>query len=65
MFLIKLEKNLPFCSIALFLIVSLISFISNPYSSSDLTIFIISSISSFEIINAVLPEAKSEGRPDL
>ena len=33
-------------------------------SSSDITIFIISLISSLEIINVVLYEAKSEGQPD-
>ena len=38
----------------LFILFSLMCFISNPDSSSDLTIFIIFSISSFEIINAVV-----------
>ena len=42
-----------------FLIFSPISFIHNPYSSSDWTIFIISSISSFETINGVVPEISS------
>ena len=53
-------RNLPFCSFVSFLIISLIPFTINPHSSSDLTIFIISSISSFEIINPVIREAKSE-----
>ena len=54
----KIEINPPFCYFAFFHY-----FISNPDSSSDLTIFI-SSISSFQIINAVIREAKSEGQPD-
>ena len=52
----NIERNLPFCSFVLFLIVSVIPCISNYDSSSDLTILIISLISSFEIINAVLPD---------
>ena len=51
-----IKRNPPFCSFAPFLFVSLIHFIINPDSSSDLTIFIISSISSFEINNAVVPD---------
>ena len=47
--------NLVFCSFVLCSIFSLIRFIINPYSSSDLTIFFISPISSFEIINVVTP----------
>ena len=43
------------CSLASFLSVSLVHFISNPDSSSDLTIFILSSISSFEIIFTIVP----------
>ena len=39
-----------------FLIVSLVPFISNLDSSSNLTIFIIPYISSFEIINAIVPD---------
>ena len=56
MFLIALEENPLFCSFVSFLIVSLIPFISNPDSSRDLTVLIISSISSFEITNAVIPD---------
>ena len=52
-------RNLPFFSFTSFLIVPLIPFISNPDSSSDLPIFVISSIYSFEIINAVAPDPKS------
>ena len=56
----KVPNNIPrnpsFHSFALFLIVSLTHFINNPDSSSDLTIFIISFISSFEINNALTPE---------
>ena len=48
--------NPPFYSSASFLNVSLIPFINNPDSSRDLTIFIISSISSFENGNAVIPD---------
>ena len=49
-------RNHAFCYFASFLIAS--------DSSSDLTIFIICSISSFEIINAAVCEAKHEGWPD-
>ena len=54
MFLIVLEEIRLFG--LLFSIVSPITFVSNPDSSSDLTIFIIFSISSFEIIAAVVPD---------
>ena len=57
----KIGRNPPFCYFISFLIVSLIPFISNLDSSSDLTIFIKSSISSIEIINAVAHKTKSEG----
>ena len=50
-------RNLPFCTFASFLIVSLTYFVNKPDSSSDLTIFMISFISSFEIINAVIPDS--------
>ena len=60
----NIPRNPPFCSFASFLIVWLTSFINNPDYSIDLNMFIISLISSFEIINVVLREAKSEGRPD-
>ena len=67
-FLNKLESKVPnniprnprFCSLASFVIVSLTPFINKPDYSRDLTIFIISFISSLEIIN-VVPFAKSEG----
>ena len=52
-------RNLPLFSFTSFSIVPLIPFISNPDSSSDLPIFVISSIYSFEIINAVAPDPKS------
>ena len=45
----NIGRNPPLCSF-----VSLIPFISNPDFSSDLTIFIMSSISSFQVINAVI-----------
>ena len=44
-------RNPPFYPFVSFLIVSLIPFTSNPDSSNDLTIFIISSLSSFKFIN--------------
>ena len=47
-------RNPPFCSFASFLILSLIPFINYPDSLCDLIIFIISSISSFEIIKGAL-----------
>ena len=47
-------RNPPFCSFALFLIVSLTPSNNNPESSRDLTIFKMSLISSFEIIKIVL-----------
>ena len=59
----SIEKNLSFCYFVPFLIVSLIPFTSNPDSSSDLTILIIFSISSFEIVT-VVPKGMSEGHPD-
>ena len=49
-------RNPPFYSFASFLILWLIRYINNPDSSSNWTIFIISSISSFEVINAILPD---------
>ena len=53
-----MPRNPPLCSFALFLIVSLTPFDNKPDSLRDLTIFMISSISSFEIIVAVNPEPK-------
>ena len=52
----SIGKNPLFCSFASFLIVSLIPFTSNHDFSRDLTIFLISSISSFEIAKAVVPD---------
>ena len=60
----KLAANVPnnieryphFCSFISFLIASLILCISNSDSASDLTIFMMSSISSFEIIYVVVPD---------
>ena len=54
----KIPRNPPFRSFASFLVVSLTTFINKSDSSSDLTIFIISLISLFEI---VVDFAKSEG----
>ena len=51
-----IPRNPPFCSFASFLIALLTPFINKPDYSSDLTIFAISSISLFEIINVVLPD---------
>ena len=48
----------PFCSFASFPIVSLTPFIYKPDYSKDLTIFMISSISSFENINVVMIDPK-------
>ena len=57
-------RNPSFCSFASFLIVLLIPFINKPDSSCYWTIFMISFISSFEIVNVVY-FAKSERRiPD-
>ena len=52
----NIGRNPPFCSFLSFLIVSLTPFTSNPDFSSYLTIFIKSSISSFEIINSLAPD---------
>ena len=63
-----MPNNIPgnrlFCSFYSFLIVWLTPFIDKPDSSRDLTIFVMSFISSFKNINVVLL-AKSQGRaPD-
>ena len=50
----NIGRDSPFCSFLSFLIVSLLFFISYPGSSRDLTLFIMSSFSSFKIINAVI-----------
>ena len=49
-------RNPLFCSFASFSIVSLTSFINKPDYSSDLTIIVTSFISSFGIINVVIPD---------
>ena len=46
------------CFFPLFSIVSLAPFISKPEYLKDITNFILSSISSFEIINVVVPEPR-------
>ena len=51
----NIPRNPPFCYFASLLIVSLTSFNNNPDSSRDLTIFILSFISSFEIITIATP----------
>ena len=56
MFLITLEEICLFDFFASFLVVSPINFISNLDYSSDLAIFIITSVSSFETINTVAPD---------
>ena len=53
---INILRNPPFCSFASFLIVSLTYFINKHYSLRDLTTFMISFISSLEIINGVVPD---------
>ena len=55
-------RNPLFCYFVLFLIVSLTHFTSNLDSSCDVTIFIISTISSIGIFNAVVWEAKRKRR---
>ena len=49
-------RNPPLCSLPSCRIVSLTPFNNTPEFSRDLTIFIISFISSFEIIKVVVPE---------
>ena len=50
----NIPRNLPFCYFDSFLFVSVTPFINKPDSSRDVTIFVISFVSSFEIINAVV-----------
>ena len=50
-------RNLSFCSFASFWIVSLKPYINKPDSSRDFTIFMISFISSLEIIKIVVPDS--------
>ena len=57
-------KNPPFYFFALFLYFLLRFFINKSDSLRYLTIFMKSFIISFEIINAIVQQAKSEGRPD-
>ena len=52
----NIGRNPLFCSFVSFLIVSLIPFTNNLDYTSDLTTFIISTISSFEIINTAVPD---------
>ena len=52
----NIGRNPPLSYFASLLIVSLIPFISKPDSSRDVTIFNMSPISSFEIINVVIPD---------
>ena len=56
-------RNPPFCSFASFSIVLLTLFIHKSDSSKGLLIFMISSISSFGIINVVVCGAKYDGLP--
>ena len=51
-----MPRNLHFCSFASFLIVSLTPFVNKPDYFRDLTIFIISSITSFELIKVVIQD---------
>ena len=53
-FLSNISRNRPFLFFASFLIVSLTPFINKPESSSNLTVFLIPFVSSFEIINPTL-----------
>ena len=50
--------NLLYCSFGSFLIASLATLTNKPHSSRNATIFIISFISSFEIIIAAMPDPK-------
>ena len=53
----NIGRHFPFCSFAsIFLTVSLIPHVVNFDSSRDLSNFIMSSISPFEIINAGIPD---------
>ena len=52
----NIRRDPPFYHFNLLLIVSLIPFTINRDSSKDLTIFIVSSSSSFEIINAAVTD---------
>ena len=52
----NIPRNPPFCFFASFLIILLTSFINKSDSPGDLTIFMISFICSFKIINSVTPD---------
>ena len=54
----SIRRNPPFCSLASFSIVSLTHFDNKPESLRDLTIFIMSSISAFDIISVAAPDPK-------
>ena len=53
---VNIPRNPPFYHFGSFLVISLTSFINKTDFSRDLTIFKISFISSFEIINVVTPD---------
>ena len=53
-----MSRNALFCSLATFSIVSPTPFINKPVSSRDLIIFMISFISSFEIVSVVMSGLK-------
>ena len=59
---INLLRNPPFCYVASFFVILLSSFINKPDSSWDVTIFMISFISSLEIIKVVVRKANSKER---
>ena len=52
----NIPRNPSFCYFASFLIISFTIFINNPNSLRDSTIFILSFISSLEIINVIKPD---------
>ena len=58
MYLTPYQEICLFVLLLHFFIVSVTHFISKPYSSRDYTIFMISSISSFETVNAI-PDPKN------
>ena len=51
-------RNPSFCSLVFFLIILLTPYINKLEPSRDLTIVMTSSLSSFEIINVVIPDPK-------
>ena len=54
----QIKRNPTFCSLASFWIISLTPFNNEPESSKDLTILIMPSISSFDIISVAVPDPK-------